>query len=89
VQVSLVIVTAVMQCCSETHEQLHFFVHGRFDRFLELPALPEMVFGDNNLMIRHCDGYGITFDTLEALKLVNNHCDLLKVADAEEWTKAR
>ena len=65
------------------------FVPDRFDRFLELPALPEMVFGDNKLTIRHCDGYGIAFDTLEALKLVNNHCDLLKVADAEEWAKAR
>jgi len=61
----------------------------RFEKFLELPALPEMVFGDNKLTLRHCDGYGITFETLEALKLVNNHCDLLKVADAEEWAKTR
>ena len=48
-----------------------------------------MVFGDNKLSLQHCDGYGITFETLGALKLVNNHCDLLKVADAEEWAKTR
>ena len=48
-----------------------------------------MVFGDNKLTLQHSDGYGITFETLEALKLVNNHCDLLKVADAEEWAKTR
>lgn len=65
------------------------FYHCRFEKYLELPALPEMVFGDNKLTLQHCDGYGITFETLEALKLVNNHCDLLKVADAEEWAKTR
>ena len=71
------------------HTKPMYFIHGRFEKFLELPALPEMVFGDNKLTIRHCDGFGIAFDTLEALKMVNNHCDLLKVADAEEWAKAR
>ena len=81
-----------LQVKGSMHVQAHFsvlFHHCRFEKFLELPALPEMVFGDNKLTLRHCDGYGITFETLDALKLVNNHCDLLKVADAEEWAKTR
>ena len=75
-----------MQLQAQSSGSFHYC---RFEKLLELPALPEMVFGDNKLTLRHCDGYGIRFETLEALKLVNNHCDLLKVADAEEWAKTR
>jgi len=56
---------------------------------LELPSLPEMVFGDNILHIEHAAGFGIQFNALDALKLVDNKHDLMKVAVAEEWQSKR
>lgn len=56
---------------------------------LELPSLPEMVFGENVLQINHAAGFGIQFNALDALKLVDNKHDLMKVAVAEEWQSKR
>ncbi|XP_033107007.1 TIP41-like protein [Anneissia japonica] len=61
----------------------------RYQRSLELPQLPEMVFGDNVLRIEHQAGFGIEFNALDALKLVDAHQDLLKVAVAKAWQEAR
>ena len=56
---------------------------------LELPSLPEMVFGDNILQIDHIAGFGIQFNAIDALKRVDNRHDLMKVAVAEEWQSKR
>ena len=61
----------------------------RISAELELPSLPEMVFGDNNLQIDHGAGFGIQFNAIDALKLVDNKHDLMKVAVAEEWQSKR
>ncbi|KAK0148786.1 TIP41-like protein [Merluccius polli] len=52
---------------------------------MNLPSLPEMLFGDNVLRIQHADGYGIEFNAIDALKRVNNMEDSVKVACAQEW----
>jgi len=61
----------------------------RYSRVLSLPGLPEMCFPDNSLRIQHTAGYGLEFNALEALKTVNDHEDLLKVACASEWKNSR
>ena len=48
-----------------------------------------MVFGENVLQIDHTAGFGIQFNALDALKLVDNKHDLMKVAVAEEWQSKR
>lgn len=61
----------------------------RISAELELPSLPEMVFGDNILQIDHTVGFGIQFNAIDALKRVDNRHDLMKVAVAEEWQSKR
>lgn len=56
---------------------------------MELPSIPEMVFGENLLQITHENGFGIQFNAFDALKKVDNKCDLMKVAVAEEWQSKR
>ena len=56
---------------------------------ISLPHLPDMVFPDNILRIQHSNGSGIEFNALEALKLVNDKEDIIKVAVAEAWTESR
>lgn len=56
---------------------------------MKLPALPEMLFGDNVLRIEHSDGFGIEFNAVDALKRVNNMQDSVKVACAQEWQESR
>ena len=68
---------------------VHFFNQNRISAELELPSLPEMLFGDNILEIDHVAGFGIQFNALDALRLVDNKHDLMKVAVAEEWQNKR
>ncbi|XP_029375358.1 TIP41-like protein isoform X2 [Echeneis naucrates] len=56
---------------------------------MNMPSLPEMLFGDNILRIQHMDGYGIEFNAIDALKRVNNMEDAVKVACAQEWQESR
>ncbi|XP_051242413.1 TIP41-like protein isoform X2 [Dicentrarchus labrax] len=56
---------------------------------MNMPSLPEMLFGDNVLRIQHTDGYGIEFSAINALKRVNNMEDAVKVACAQEWQESR
>lgn len=56
---------------------------------MHMPALPEMLFGDNVLRIQHTDGFGIEFNAIDALKRVNNMQDSVKVACAQEWQESR
>ena len=61
----------------------------RFESQLRLPQVPEMIFADNILQLRHQKGFGIEFNALDALKLVDPENDLLKVAVAKAWKDAR
>lgn len=56
---------------------------------LSIPHLPDMVFPDNLLKIELANNNGIEFNALDALKLVNDKEDLVKVAVAEAWKEAR
>ncbi|KAF6725749.1 TIP41-like protein [Oryzias melastigma] len=61
----------------------------RLGEEINMPCLPEMLFGDNVLRIQHTDGYGIEFNAIDALKRVNNMDDAVKVACAQEWQESR
>ncbi|KAI3373382.1 hypothetical protein L3Q82_021932 [Scortum barcoo] len=56
---------------------------------MNMPSLPEMLFGDNVLRIQHTDGYGIEFNAIDALKRVSKMEDAVKVACAQEWQESR
>lgn len=56
---------------------------------MNMPSLPEMLFGDNVLRIIHTDGYGIEFNAIDALKIVNKMEHTVKVACAQEWQESR
>lgn len=61
----------------------------RFENVLQLPQLPEMVFAENLLRLQHKNGYGIEFNTLDALKRVDSKNDPLQVAVSDAWKNAR
>jgi len=61
----------------------------RLSEEMNMPALPEMLFGDNVLRIQHQDGYGIEFNAIDSLKRVNNLSDSVQVACAQEWQQSR
>jgi len=61
----------------------------QFDRRLSIPQLPDMVFADNVMRIEHNDGFGIEFNSLDALSFVENKKDVMKVAMADAWREAR
>jgi len=56
---------------------------------LDIPQIPEMVFGRNTFQIQYKDGFNIGFNACDALKLVDNKHDKLKVAVAKEWKESR
>lgn len=60
-----------------------------FESQLELPQVPEMIFADNILKLEHQNGFGVNFNSLDALKLVDAHHDPLKVAVSQAWQEAR
>ncbi len=61
----------------------------RFESQLRLPQVPEMIFAENILRMQHTGGYGIEFNALDALKLVDPEHDLFKVAVSQAWREAR
>ncbi|XP_071955512.1 TIP41-like protein [Antedon mediterranea] len=77
------------KCTTENDSNQTPCVVCRYQRSLELPQLPEMVFGDNVLRVEHQAGFGLEFTALEALKRVDAHHDLLQVAAAKAWQEAR
>jgi len=56
---------------------------------LELPHLPDMLFSNNKVELKHEGGAVMQFIPMEALKLVNAHEDLVHVATAADWLAAR
>ncbi|XP_005090053.1 TIP41-like protein [Aplysia californica] len=61
----------------------------KFDKEMQLPQLPEMVFAENFLRVQHESGCGLEFNALDALRLVDAHSDPVKVAASKEWQGAR
>ncbi|KAI9734292.1 MAG: hypothetical protein M1834_002396 [Cirrosporium novae-zelandiae] len=53
-------------------------------------APPEMIFGDNQLTIQHKNGWGMTFNSFDALDSVDKTGEkMLQVAHSEDWKKSR
>ncbi|GBM18369.1 TIP41-like protein [Araneus ventricosus] len=48
-----------------------------------------MLFASNSLKLEHDNGFGIEFNALDALKLVDSKNDVMKVAVAEAWQESR
>ncbi|XP_057306724.1 TIP41-like protein isoform X1 [Hydractinia symbiolongicarpus] len=61
----------------------------RIIRELNIPDIPEMVFGDTILEIKNECGFKVFFTAIDALRLVDNKRDLMKVGVADEWQKQR
>ncbi|GFV39767.1 TIP41-like protein [Trichonephila clavipes] len=59
-----------------------------YEKELELPQLPEMTFASNCIRLEHDKGFGIEFNALDALKLVDSKNDVMKVAIAEAWQES-
>ncbi|XP_076237554.1 TIP41-like protein [Calliopsis andreniformis] len=60
-----------------------------FSRTLELPHMPDMVFPNNILTLKHQDGATIQFNALDALKTVSNGKINVQLACAEAWRESR
>ncbi|XP_013774848.1 TIP41-like protein [Limulus polyphemus] len=73
----------------DTTDSYHLCSFCRFQQELTLPQLPEMTFADNLLQIKHERGFGIEFNCLDALRLVDTKNDIMKVAVAEVWQNTR
>ena len=69
--------------------QLFPLLHTRFGQEVKLPSLPEMVFPGNSLKLEHESGCVLEFLALDALKLVENTHDPIKVPVAEEWSRSQ
>ena len=50
---------------------------------------PEMVFGSNSVRIESASGFRMDFRAEDALKLVDNRSDPVKVACAQKWGENR
>lgn len=61
----------------------------RYENTLVLPSLPEMLFADNYVRVKHDDGFGIEFTALDALRSVDPTHDLMQVAVSQAWKEAR
>ena len=55
---------------------------------LGLP-LPEMVFGNDRLEIKHTNGLSIVFDAKKALEKVDSTSSTIKVSMSEKWLNQR
>lgn len=60
-----------------------------FSRTLEMPHMPDMVFPNNILTLRHENGALLQFDALDALKRVSNGKIDVQLACAEAWKESR
>ncbi|XP_076278085.1 TIP41-like protein [Lasioglossum baleicum] len=72
--------------CTDKDDPCQFCV---FSRTLELPHMPDMVFPNNILTLKHQDGAYIQFNALDALKTVSNGKINIQLACAEAWKESR
>ena len=64
--------------------------HCLYSHTLKIPDLPEMTFDRNTLTLTHTkSGCKVYLNTLDALKLVDDKQDLIKVSYSEEWLAKR
>lgn len=64
--------------------------YSRYNRQLDLPHIPDMVFPENTLSLKHdAAGFGIEFTALNALQRVDSGKRDVKIACAEEWKASR
>lgn len=62
----------------------------RYHRLLpQLNSMPDMLFNNNLLRLEHSCGVGVEFNPLDALRLVEETKDPLRVAVADGWQSAR
>jgi type 2A phosphatase activator TIP41 len=61
----------------------------KYETEIQLPHLPDMLFADNILRLKHKNGFGLEFKAFDALKLVDPQADLIKVSVAKEWKESR
>ncbi|CAF0718140.1 unnamed protein product [Brachionus calyciflorus] len=61
----------------------------KYENEIKLPHLPDMLFADNYLKLKHKNGFGLEFNALDSLKLVDPSADLIKVSVAKEWKESR
>jgi len=73
-------------CGDEVSENCLFC---QYNRLLELPHLPDMVFPNNSLELKHTSGCKMEFNALEALKRVSNGKMAVKIACADAWKESR
>lgn len=67
-------------------------VRTAYEEQLEIPQFPEMIFNENCIKIKHkVGGWGISFSTLDALKMIDAHQlpEGIKVASTESWRASR
>ncbi|XP_043268518.1 TIP41-like protein isoform X2 [Venturia canescens] len=72
--------------CSQDPEPCQFCV---YNQALEMPHMPDMVFPNNILYLKHNNGASIEFNALDALKRVSNGKIQLQLACAEAWKESR
>ena len=73
--------------CNETDANICQFC--MFSRTLDLPHMPDMVFPNNILTLKHKDGATLEFNALDALKTVSNGKINVQLACAEAWKESR
>lgn len=73
-------------CRDETSESCLYCL---YNRILQLPHVPDMVFPNNSLELKHISGCKIEFNALDALKRVSNGKLPLKIACADAWKESR
>ncbi|XP_003705401.1 TIP41-like protein isoform X2 [Megachile rotundata] len=73
--------------CNDTDADVCQFC--MYSRTLELPHMPDMVFPNNVLTLKHKDGATLEFNALDALKTVSNGKINVQLACAEAWKESR
>jgi type 2A phosphatase activator TIP41 len=61
----------------------------KYERGLNLPHLPDMLFADNYLRLIHKNGFGLEFKAYDSLLNIDPKADLIKVSVAKEWKESR
>jgi type 2A phosphatase activator TIP41 len=61
----------------------------KYERDLNLPHLPDMLFADNFLRLKHKNGFGLEFKAYDSLLNIDPNADLIKVSVAKEWKESR
>ncbi len=64
-------------------------IRDKYEKNIELPHLPDMLFAHNYLSLKHKNGFGLEFNPYDSLKLVDPKADLIKVQVAKEWQESR